>query len=119
MKLLAFLSLLVTLAAAGCALPSHPSEAATAAGFTVAAWDGEITLRNESPSVVHYVLIEEETATRVDLYFDPTQWPSVAPGETVRVAYEDVNGYGPNAERAVVYWHSADEYGPPLRVRFR
>ena len=108
--------LTLTLGACCCGVPTDPTDD----GFTVAAGDGHLVLRNETPQAVHYVAVEEETAARVDLHFDPRQWASVPAGGEVRVPYAAVMGYIRGSERAVVHWWRAQGgYGTPLRVEFR
>ena len=109
--------LVMMMAMGGCATPA---ESAGGGGFTVQAADGQLVLRNATQQTVHYTAIEEETAARVDLHFDPTQWPSVPPGGEVRVSYTAVMGYIRGSERAIVHWWTAaGSYGTPLRVELR
>lgn len=109
--------LLLPLAACGLA---EPAGIVTEAGFAVQAAEGRLVLRNGLPVAVHYVALEEEAATRVDLYFDPTRWPSVAPGAEVRLPYDQVTGYVRGAEWALVHWWTSEgSHATPLRVRLR
>jgi hypothetical protein len=79
-------------------------------GVSVDARSGQLVLKNESSARIHYVALEEETSTRVDLYFDPEKWRSVAPGDQVRIPYSDLMGYKPSARQARVYWWTRGEY---------
>lgn len=103
------LILTILLAASSCRpLSSGPDFSED--GFSVTARAGHLTLRNESALVIHYVALENETSARVDLYHDPEQWPSLAPGAEERMPYEELMGYEPGATRARVYWWTGGEY---------
>lgn len=106
----------LTVGACCCGIPTDSADGS----FSVEAVDGHLVLRNRTDQTVHYVAIEEETAARVDLHFDPTQWPSVPAGGEVRIQYIAVMGYIRGSERAVVHWWRAQGvYGTVLRVAFR
>jgi hypothetical protein len=112
--LLAMLSL--TLGACCCGVPTDFAEGQ----FTVQAADGQLILRNQSTQTIHYFAVEEETAARVDPYFDPKQWPSVPPGGEVRIEYPALMGYTPDAARALVHrWSEEGGYRTPLQVALR
>lgn len=110
--------LAVLLGSSACGLgPSGPDFSRD--GFTITARAGHLTLRNESPATIHYVAMEEETSALVDLYFDPREWPSLAPGEQRRIPYEDLMGYEPGARQARVYWWTDGEHRPHVLIDLR
>ncbi len=109
-KTLAGLLFLLTLALTSCDLLRTSGPAFAKDGFSVDARSGQLVLKNESSARIHYVALEEETSTRVDLDFDPEKWPSVAPGDEVRIPYGDLMGYEPSARQARVYWWTRGEY---------
>jgi hypothetical protein len=88
-------------------------------GFSVRAGDGQLRLENGSPLPVHYVALEEETSTRVDLMFDPEQWPSVPAGGEVSIPYAELMGYEPGKENARIHWWTAGHYGESAVIRLR
>ncbi len=85
-------------------------------GFSVDALAGHLWLANTSSAPVHYVALEAETATRVDLYFDPESWPSVGAGEVRKIPYAELMGYGPDARQAVVHWWTQGRYGETVVI---
>ncbi len=110
---------LLLLVAAACNFARSSEPAFSEDGFTVRAASGHLILRNDSPAPIHYVALEEETSARVDLYFDPRGWPSVAPGREKRIPYSDLMGYGPDARQARVYWWTREQYGRHIIVNLR
>lgn len=54
-------------------------------GCSVRAAVRHLVLENRSAAPVHYVLVEEDLATSIDLYFDPLAWPVVEAGRVKRV----------------------------------
>ncbi len=109
-KTLAGLLFLLTLGLTSCDLLRTSGPAFAEDGVSVYARSGQLGLKNESSARIQYVALEEETSTRVDLYFDPEKWPSVAPGDEVRIPYGDLMGYEPSARQARVYWWTRGEY---------
>jgi hypothetical protein len=87
-------------------------------GFSVDARPGYLRLTNESSARVHYVALEAETATRVDLIFDPEQWPSVPPHGEQEIPNAELMGCD-SARQAVVYWWTNGEYGTTVVVDLR
>jgi hypothetical protein len=85
-------------------------------GFTVRAERSHLLLDNDRPGRVHYVALERETSHLVDLYYDPTKWPSVEAGEEKRIPLADLMGYTADAEQAIVFWWSSGKYGTPAIV---
>lgn len=106
---------LALLLVGGCG-SAKPAESPMGDGFTAVAQDGRLVLRNGLATPVHYVAIEEETASRTDLHFDPARWPSVDVGSEVRIPYDSVMGYTPGARTAIVHWSAGGEFGEALRV---
>ena len=88
-------------------------------GFSVRAGDGQLRLENGSAAPVHYVALEEETSTRVDLMFDPEQWPSIPAGGEVSIPYGELMGYEPGKENARIHWWTAGHYGESAVIRLR
>lgn len=88
-------------------------------GFSVDARPGYLWLSNQSSARVHYVALEAETATLVDLMFDPEQWPSVPPYGEKEIRYAELMGYDSDARQAVVHWWTNGEYGTTVRVDLR
>jgi hypothetical protein len=101
----------VVFACAGSVAPDFSRD-----GFSVRAGDGQLRLENGSPAPVHYVALEEETSTRVDLMFDPEQWPSIPAGGEVSIPYGQLMGYEPGKENARIHWWTAGHYGEPVVV---
>lgn len=111
------LALIIALGA--CSIVTGADAVATDRGLSVHASRGRLTLHNASSIPIHYVALEEETSTRVDLYFDPSEWPSIPPRSQVRIRYEDLMGYEPGSERAVIYWWTEGSESSLLRVDLR
>jgi hypothetical protein len=112
------LTVLALLLVGGCG-SAQVAEGAMGDGFTAVAQDGRLVLRNGLSAPVHYTAIEEETAALVDLHFDPNQWPAVPAGSEVRVPFDSVMGYSPEARTVIVHWWSGGTYGQALRVPLR
>lgn len=109
---------LLLLVAASCNFARSSEPAFAEDGFTVRV-AGHLVLDNDSPAPIHYVALEEETSARVDLHFDPREWPSIAPGGEKRIPYADLMGYTPDARQARVYWWTRGRYGPHFVVELR
>jgi hypothetical protein len=72
----------------------------------VRAADGELELRNRGTAAVFYVVFELEDAAVIDWIpcLDPATCPRVDPGTAVAIRYEDIFGFDPGDERAILYW---------------
>jgi hypothetical protein len=103
---------------AGCGWITGPDVVRTEAGFSASAGIYGLTLRNASPHPVHYVAVEEESGALIHLIPDPTRWPSVQPGQEVRIRYAQLEGYSPGEDWAVVHWWTQGTWGR-LRVALR
>lgn len=115
---LATLALLVTLVGpTGCFLSTEPHYASD--GFVVVAEHGQLRLRNATAATIHYVAVEEETSTLIDLYYDPEAWPSIAAGEEIRLPYGEITGYTSAAEEVRIHCWTAGEYRPHFVVPLR
>lgn len=110
---------LAALLLGACRLATDAGSVTLAAGLSVRAGSGELVLSNRLAEPIHYVAVEAETATRIDLYFDPSKWPAVAPGATTRLPYREVTGYAPGARDAVIYLWSDGGRHDRLQVRLR
>ena len=92
------------LALAGC------SALGPSGGLDIEADPPTLVLDNEAGQTVYYVAIESEAATRADLKPDVTAWPSIAAGRTLRIAYEDLDGYEEGDTEVVVFWSMGEGY---------
>ena len=115
---LSTLALLMTVATPT-ACPTLAEPHYTSDGFTVAADDGHLHLRNSTEATIHYVAVEEETSALIDLYFDPEAWPAVLPGEEIRIPYAEITGYTPAGKEVRIHWWTTGEYRPNLVVPLR
>jgi hypothetical protein len=90
-------SVLVVLAV-GCASPTGL--------FQVTARTGSLQLANATAMAVYYVLIESETATRVDWApcANPSTCVQVAAHAEKTVPYGQIMGYEPGDAEAILYW---------------
>lgn len=70
--------------------------------------DDHLVLTNRLPEAVHYVAMEEGISALVSLTH-PSEWPALAPGDEKEIPYDDLLGYTPSAERAIVYWWTESE----------
>ena len=62
-----------------------------------------VILTNNSDEVVHYILLEYETSTLVDL--DPNaEWPTIEANSKVSIPYSEVMGYQEASEEAFIMW---------------
>lgn len=113
-----WLALALALTAGACELPTGSGLVSNGSGFSVRAEPGGLVLTNGSDVAVHFAALEEETAARADLFFDPAQWPSVAPRSEKRVPFAEVMGHHSKARRAVVFWWTVRASGN-LRVEVR
>jgi hypothetical protein len=84
--------------ALGCNSPTGP--------FQVTAGVGSLRLANTTEIPVYYVLIESETATRVDWIpcTNPSSCLQVAPRAEKTVPYQEIMGYEPGDREAILYW---------------
>ena len=89
-------ALLVSVAA--CSSPTGP--------FQVTARTQSLKLENSGVVPVYYVLIESETATRVDWApcTDPSACTHVAPRAATSIPYEQIMGYEPGDAEVILYW---------------
>lgn len=112
-------TLLLVLGFAACDLARSSGPRVSDAGFSVHATSGHLVLRNQSSAPIHYVALEEEISARVDLYFDPSAWPSISSGDEKRVPLGELMGYHRGAQQARVYWWTQGRYGEYLVVDLR
>lgn len=76
--------------------------------FFVRAKDDHLVLTNQLSEPVHYVAMEQAISAAV-LIAPPSEWPALAPGGEKEIPYEDLFGYTPSAERAIVGWWTESE----------
>lgn len=65
-----------------------------------------IMLTNNLNERIYYVILEAETATRTDLYFEIEKWPRIEPGTTVVIPYNELTGYDESANEAWITWQT-------------
>lgn len=62
-----------------------------------------VILTNNSNKVVHYILLEYETSTLVDL--DPNaEWPTIEANSKVSIPYSEIMGYEESSDEAFIMW---------------
>lgn len=88
-------------------------------GFSIRTEDGQLVLKNGTVETIHYVAVEAETSTRIDLHYDPESWPAIQAGLEVRIPYDRITGYHPGDEVGIVHWWTAGRYRPWLAVALR
>jgi hypothetical protein len=95
--------LAVPLLLAACGQPAAPVTDGTLA---VRADPPVLRLSNRGDVVIYWTAMEAEFASRVDWIpcVDPARCPSLEPGQTRALPYEEIAGYEPGAEEAIVYW---------------
>lgn len=101
-------ALLGTMACAGSS-PSSPTPDGMP-GFDAHATAEGLRLRNDTDRTVYYAAFEHDWGTRGLFLFGPCtdapRCPSIAAGATVTVPFDEITGYTPEAEKALVYtWH--------------
>lgn len=65
--------------------------------------ESAVIITNHSNKVVHYILLEYETSTLVDL--DPNaEWPSIEAGAKVSIPYSEIMGYQESSNEAFLRW---------------
>ena len=74
--------------------------------FEVSARPAALRLENSSAMAIYYVLIESETATRVDWApcTNPLSCTKVAPGGATNIPYAQIMGYEPGDAEVILYW---------------
>ena len=112
-------SLFLLLVFAACDLVRTSGPETSEGGFSVQATSDHLVLRNATPAPIHYVALEESTSALVDLYFDPSAWPSIPPGAETRIPLSELMGYHRAARQARVYWWTQGRYGEYLVVDLR
>lgn len=62
-----------------------------------------VILSNNSNQIIHYLLLEAETATLIDL--DPNYvWPSIEADSSVTIPYNEIMGYNESANEVFIIW---------------
>jgi hypothetical protein len=99
-RLLAFVAVLVSLAGCGTATFSLGGPLAIRAGA------GDLQLENRTSAPVYTFVIERETAAVANWApcTNPATCEAIAPGQQRRIAYDDIPGYEPGDDEAIVYW---------------
>lgn len=111
------LALAPALGVAACDSPTRP--AFSRDGFSVSVEGGELVLRNQSAGVIHFVVLEAETATRTDLEPRTELWAALAVGFQARIPLDELNGYTPAASQARVFWATTSGLQPSFLVDLR
>lgn len=71
--------------------------------LNIAKKESAVILTNNSDGVIHYILLEYETSTLVDL--DPNaEWPTIEANSKVSVPYSKIMGYQESAKEAFIMW---------------
>jgi hypothetical protein len=84
----------------------------------IIAKNNAVELTNTSEVVVHYVLIESETANLVDLIPNVYEWPSIEPGEKISIPYSEISGYNATAKKAWITWSTGEtDSGNDLTIK--
>jgi hypothetical protein len=81
------------------------SDALSGDAVRVTTSGSSVTLSNTSSQVIYYVLIEAETATRVDLA-PMSEWPTIEPGANITIPYVDIMGYSESSTEAYFMWRA-------------
>lgn len=78
-----------------------------------------LILENQTGHTAHYLAIEEGTAARMDLKLsDYRDWPTIGPGQTKEVPFDDIAFYEEGDPSVWVRWETGDQGGSfrePLR----
>ena len=62
-----------------------------------------VILTNNSNQVVHYILLEYEISTWIDL--DPNvEWPTIEANSKVTIPYSEIMGYQESSNEAFIMW---------------
>ncbi|WP_020403786.1 hypothetical protein [Gracilimonas tropica] len=65
--------------------------------------ESAVILTNNSDEVIHYILLEYETSTLVDL--DPNaEWPTIEGNSKVSIPYSEIMGYQESSDEAFIMW---------------
>lgn len=67
---------------------------------------GEVELDNRTNAPVYTFVIERDAAARSmwGPCSNPATCDAISPGQERRIAYDDIAGYEPGADEAIVYW---------------
>lgn len=78
-----------------------------------------LILKNETGQAAHYFAIEEGTAARMELKLsDYRDWPTIGPGQTKEVPFDEIAFYDEGDHSVWVRWETGDRGGSfsePLR----
>jgi len=78
-----------------------------------------LILKNETGQTAHYFAIEEGTAARIELKLsDYRDWPTIGPGQTKEVPFDEIAFYDEGDRSVWVRWETEDQGGSfsePLR----
>lgn len=65
--------------------------------------ESAVILTNNSDEVLHYILLEYEMSTVVDL--DPNaEWPAIEANSKISIPYSDIMGYQESSKNAFIMW---------------
>ncbi len=65
--------------------------------------ESTVILTNNSGEVIHYILLEYETSTLVDL--DPdAEWSTIEANSKVSIPYSEIMGYQESSDEAFIMW---------------
>lgn len=98
------LLLLPLLAALACSAATEPMGSVTARATVTG-----ILVRNGTPQPIFYLATEQGTLAVLDFIqcTDATRCPTIAPGETKELPWNQVIGYAPNLNTYVLIWWQA------------
>ena len=82
----------------------------TGGGLDIRADPLTLVLDNEAGRTVYFIAIESRAAAAADLNPDVTAWPSLAPDQTLRIAYDSIDGYDEGNTEVIVFWSTGGGY---------
>lgn len=65
--------------------------------------ESAVIITNNTDEVVHFILLEYETSTLIDLAPD-TEWPTIEANSKVSIPYSKIMGYQESADEAFIMW---------------
>lgn len=65
--------------------------------------ESAVILANNSDEIIHYILLEYQTSTLIDL--DPNaEWPTIEGNSKVSIPYSKIMGYQESSAEAFIMW---------------
>jgi hypothetical protein len=77
-----------------------------------------LLLHNHTRQTVTYFVGDEEVMARINILFEPGTGPTIAPGASAEVPFDEIAFFSEETRRLWIGWSRADGHGDLIRLEF-